>query len=266
MCRPTPTFTWNAVAGASYLQHPGGDRRRLHQHRRLGQRLGRHELERRIAEHQHDVLLARLGRPTPAASARYSSVLHLHHRGCARRLRPPAPRPTSSTETGFESGAGGWTSSGTGDTWAIAATNPHSGASHYPRQRPGHGLRPAAGLAGRGHPHRPEPGDAQVLARAEPRAQRHDRLLRRRHPGGLDRRRHDLDPGAQRQPAGRSLHGRGLRLLRQPAGRPAGLVRHDQPTSTRSPTSAPTPARRRSSACASARTPPSATPAGTWTT
>ncbi|MCO5244670.1 MAG: hypothetical protein M9927_12740 [Anaerolineae bacterium] len=32
---------------------------------------------------------------------------------------------------GFESGAGGWTSSGTGNTWAIAATNPHSGASHF---------------------------------------------------------------------------------------------------------------------------------------
>ena len=32
---------------------------------------------------------------------------------------------------GFESGASGWTSSGTGNTWAIAASNPHSGASHY---------------------------------------------------------------------------------------------------------------------------------------
>ncbi len=32
---------------------------------------------------------------------------------------------------GFESGASGWTSSGTGDTWAIATVNPHSGTSHY---------------------------------------------------------------------------------------------------------------------------------------
>jgi hypothetical protein len=32
---------------------------------------------------------------------------------------------------GFEAGAGGWTHSGTGDSWAIAATNPHSGTSHY---------------------------------------------------------------------------------------------------------------------------------------
>ncbi|MBK8987107.1 MAG: hypothetical protein IPM39_13690 [Chloroflexi bacterium] len=39
---------------------------------------------------------------------------------------------------GFESGASGWTSEGTGNTWAIAASNPHSGASHY------HGNAPAA--------------------------------------------------------------------------------------------------------------------------
>ena len=32
---------------------------------------------------------------------------------------------------GFEAGAGGWASSGTGNTWAIAATNPHSGTSQY---------------------------------------------------------------------------------------------------------------------------------------
>jgi len=32
---------------------------------------------------------------------------------------------------GFESGPAGWTSSGTGDTWAIAMSNPHSGSSHY---------------------------------------------------------------------------------------------------------------------------------------
>ena len=32
---------------------------------------------------------------------------------------------------GFEAGAGTWSHSGTGDTWAIAATNPHSGTSQY---------------------------------------------------------------------------------------------------------------------------------------
>ena len=32
---------------------------------------------------------------------------------------------------GFEAGAGGWTHSGTGDSWAIVATNPHSGTSQY---------------------------------------------------------------------------------------------------------------------------------------
>ncbi len=32
---------------------------------------------------------------------------------------------------GFESGASGWTSSGTGNTWAISTANPHTGTSHY---------------------------------------------------------------------------------------------------------------------------------------
>jgi len=32
---------------------------------------------------------------------------------------------------GFEAGASGWASSGTGNTWAIAASNPHSGTSQY---------------------------------------------------------------------------------------------------------------------------------------
>jgi lysyl endopeptidase len=32
---------------------------------------------------------------------------------------------------GFESGASGWTSGGTGNTWALVTTNPHSGANHY---------------------------------------------------------------------------------------------------------------------------------------
>ena len=32
--------------------------------------------------------------------------------------------------TDFESGAGGWTHTGTGDTWALSATNPHSWPSH----------------------------------------------------------------------------------------------------------------------------------------
>ncbi len=43
----------------------------------------------------------------------------------------PGTTPNILYTTGFESGAGGWTSSGTGNTWAIAATNPHSGASHF---------------------------------------------------------------------------------------------------------------------------------------
>lgn len=34
-------------------------------------------------------------------------------------------------QSGFESGAGGWTSNGTGNTWAIATTNPRGGTKHF---------------------------------------------------------------------------------------------------------------------------------------
>jgi hypothetical protein len=37
---------------------------------------------------------------------------------------------------GFEGGAGGWTSSGTGNSWAISTANPHSGASHFRATNP----------------------------------------------------------------------------------------------------------------------------------
>jgi endonuclease YncB( thermonuclease family) len=37
---------------------------------------------------------------------------------------------------GFEAGTSGWTHSGTGDTWGLAASNPHSGASHFHAQDP----------------------------------------------------------------------------------------------------------------------------------
>jgi subtilisin family serine protease len=44
-----------------------------------------------------------------------------------------APGTTANVvyQYGFESGASGWASSGTGNTWALSTANPHSGANHY---------------------------------------------------------------------------------------------------------------------------------------
>ncbi|MFZ2234871.1 MAG: hypothetical protein WBP11_09620, partial [Dokdonella sp.] len=39
--------------------------------------------------------------------------------------------PTNSYSYGFESGANGWTSSGTGNTWALSGTQPHSGTMSF---------------------------------------------------------------------------------------------------------------------------------------
>ena len=89
----------------------------------------------RLAELQLGLLLAR---------ARRESVRH------RRRLRdlpvpdrrPPGDCALGSTANvlygseGFESGEGGWTHSGTGDSWAIATTNPHTGTSHFHANNP----------------------------------------------------------------------------------------------------------------------------------
>ena len=42
----------------------------------------------------------------------------------------PGTTPNILFADGFEAGIGGWTSSGTGNTWAIATSNPHSGVQH----------------------------------------------------------------------------------------------------------------------------------------
>ena len=92
----------------------------------------------------------------------------------------PGSTPNILYQTGFESGAGGWTSSGTGNTWAIAASNPHSGSQHFHAndvssisdQRL---VSPAVVL-----PDRPEPDLLQVLELPGTGGQR-NRLLRRRH-------------------------------------------------------------------------------------
>jgi len=44
---------------------------------------------------------------------------------------PVGATPVAVYGYGFESGAGGWTSSGTGNTWAVSTTNPYAGSSHY---------------------------------------------------------------------------------------------------------------------------------------
>ena len=139
-------------------------------------------------------------------TGRYSSVFSF------RTVAAPGDCAAGTTpnilyQYGFESGASGWTSSGTGNTWAIATTNPHSGASHYHANDPAtvsdqRLVSPAVPL-----PTGQNPVMLKFWHVPNLETQRHDRLLRRRHPGGLDQWRHDLDAGAQRQPAGRPLPG-----------------------------------------------------------
>lgn len=43
----------------------------------------------------------------------------------------PGTTPNILLSEGFESGANGWTHSGTGDSWAIATSHPHAGTQHF---------------------------------------------------------------------------------------------------------------------------------------
>lgn len=49
----------------------------------------------------------------------------------------PGTAPNVLYNNGFESGDGGWTSSGTNNSWALAQTNPYSGAWHFHANNPG---------------------------------------------------------------------------------------------------------------------------------
>jgi hypothetical protein len=43
----------------------------------------------------------------------------------------PGTAPNVLYDYGFESGSSGWTSSGTGNTWALSTANPYAGSNHY---------------------------------------------------------------------------------------------------------------------------------------
>ena len=126
---------------------------------------------------------------------------------------------------GFEGGAGGWTSNGTGNSWAIATANPHSGANAFRANDPAsitdqRLVSPAIALPTGQNPvvlkfwHEPnlEPSGATAC-----------------FDGGIVE--VTTNGGTTwtqvTQLAGRPLHRPGFRLLRQPAGRPERLVRHD---------------------------------------
>ena len=93
-----------------------------------------------------------------------------------------------------------------------------------PRQYPSHALGSAVGLAGCGRACGPVTGVAALLEPAGDGVAR-DRLLRRRHPGGHYRWRHDLDAGRHERAPDGSVQWPGFRRLEQPDGEPGRLVR-----------------------------------------
>ncbi len=205
----TPTFTWNAVAGAASYSIQVATDAGFANVVASATGLASPTWTSNVTLNTNTLYYWRVQATNACGTGTYSSVFSF------RTVAAPGDCAAGTTpnilyQYGFESGASGWTSQRHRQYLGDCHHQPAQRRLALPCQRPGYGLRPASGLASGHAAHRPEPGDPQVLARAEPREQRRDRLLRRRHPGSLDRRRHDLDPGARRQPAGWPLHGRGL--------------------------------------------------------
>ena len=211
------------------------------------------------AEHQHDATTGAC-RPTNACgTGTLLQRLQLHHRGRARRLRPrhhaqhPLPVRLRGRRQRLDL-------SGTGNTWAIATTNPHSGTSHYHATDPAtvsdqRLVSPAVALPTGQNPvvlkfwHVPNLENSGATAC---------------YDGGILEVSTDGGTTWTQVPNANLLVGPYTGAVSASFGNPlAGLQAwcgDDQPTSTPSPTSAPMPARRCSSACAWAPTARSAGP------
>ena len=124
---PAPTYSWNAVGAAGYLIEVATDAGFTNI---VDSATVAGTSYNGVTLNTSTKYFWRVTPRTRAVRARLGH-LELHHGGRARRLRSrhDAQRPL---RDGFESGVGGWTTGGTGDTWAISTTPArHSGAPPY---------------------------------------------------------------------------------------------------------------------------------------
>ena len=126
----TPTFTWNAVAGASSYSIQVATDAGFANVVASATGLANPAWTSNVTLNTNTLHYWRVQATNACGPSSYSDVYSF------RTVAAPGDCAAGTTpnvlyQYGFESGASGWTSSGTGNTWALATTNPHSGASHY---------------------------------------------------------------------------------------------------------------------------------------
>ncbi|MEO8195953.1 MAG: hypothetical protein ABI689_04440 [Thermoanaerobaculia bacterium] len=126
----TPTFTWSAAAGASSYSIQVATDAGFSNVVASATGLAVATWTSNVALNTSTPHFWRVRATNACGTGSYSGVF-----GFTTVAAPGDCGPGSTAnilyQYGFEAGDGGWAHSGTGDTWAIAAINPHSGASHY---------------------------------------------------------------------------------------------------------------------------------------
>ena len=126
----TPTFTWNVVAGATTYSIQVATDVGFTNVVASANGLANPTWTSNVTLNTNTLYYWRVQATNVCGIGSYASVFSF------RTVAGPGDCAFGTTanilyQYGFESGASGWTSNGTGNTWALATTNPHSGVSHY---------------------------------------------------------------------------------------------------------------------------------------
>ncbi len=127
---PQPTFTWNPVTTASSydieIATDPGFNNIVASAQGLTDPTYTPETDLATSTTFYWRIWTRNGCGLGASSTAYTFTTQAAPGDCG-----PGTSPNEVYYQGFESGAGGWTSSGTNNTWALAETNPYGGSWHY---------------------------------------------------------------------------------------------------------------------------------------
>jgi hypothetical protein len=125
----TPTFTWNAVPQAASYSIQVATDASFTTIVASASGLANPTWTSNVALNTSTTYYWRVWAVNTCGTGVYSSVFSFTTVAAPGDCGPGTVARTLFTD-GFETGLGSWTHSGTGDTWALATSNPHSGAQH----------------------------------------------------------------------------------------------------------------------------------------